>query len=61
METIEISRESPEAFERDIARRLQRQVSEWKAVRSPTRTHTASGVLVERRFRRRPSVERLST
>jgi hypothetical protein len=63
MQTIEISEATADAFERNLARSLQRQIDEWKTRRSPVRTHAASGVLVERRVdaRRRlghPRVER---
>ncbi|MBB4382964.1 hypothetical protein [Bradyrhizobium sp. SBR1B] len=53
MRTIEMRRESPEALERDLARKLQQQVAEWKTMRSPALSRTAAGVPVERRFRRR--------
>jgi hypothetical protein len=53
MQTIE---ETADAFERNLARNLRRQVDEWKTRRSPVRAHAAGGVLVERRVgaRRRP-------
>jgi hypothetical protein len=60
MQTIELSQQTPEAFERDLARKLRQQVSEWKTMRAPLRTRTAAGVPVERHSRRRPAVERLS-
>ena len=49
MQTIDISEETAEAFERNLARELRRQVAEWKTLRSPARTHAAGGALVERR------------
>ncbi|MDA9406292.1 hypothetical protein [Bradyrhizobium sp. CCBAU 45384] len=55
MEIMEPSTEQLENAERDFARNLQKQVAEWKALRSPARTRTADGVRVERRFRRRPA------
>ncbi len=58
METIE-SQQTPEAFERDLARKLRQQVAEWKTIRAPARTRTAGGVPVERRLRRRPRRDRL--
>ena len=54
MQMTELSQDKPEAIEPDVARELQRQVAEWKAMRPPLRSRTASGVQVERRFRRRP-------
>ena len=55
MQTIE---ETADAFERNLARNLRRQVDEWKTRRSPVRTHAAGGVLVERRVGARRSVGR---
>jgi hypothetical protein len=57
---MEISREEPEAPERDLARKVRQHVAEWKTMRSPARTRTAAGVQVERRFRLRPGAARLS-
>jgi hypothetical protein len=54
---MEISREEPEASERDLARKLRQQVDDWKTMHSPARTRTAAGVRVERHFRRRPTIE----
>jgi hypothetical protein len=60
MQTMKISPQTPEAPERDLARKLRQEVAEWKAVRAPLRTCTAAGVPVERRSRRRSAAERLS-
>jgi len=57
---MDMSRENPEALERDLARKLRQQVAKWKTRRSPARTRTAAGVRVERRFRRRPIIAPLS-
>ncbi|BBO02005.1 hypothetical protein BwSH20_36620 [Bradyrhizobium ottawaense] len=54
MQMTDLSQDKPEAIEPDVARELQRQVAEWKAMRAPLRSRTASGVQVERRFKRRP-------
>jgi hypothetical protein len=53
MQIPEISQDKPEAIEPNLARELQRQVAEWKAMRAPLRSRTASGVRVERRYKRR--------
>ena len=50
----QLSQSEPEAIEPDVARELQRQVAEWKVMRAPLRSRTASGAPVERRFKRRP-------
>ena len=52
MQITEMSQDKPDAIEPDVARELQRQVAEWKAMRAPLRSRTASGVQVERRFKR---------
>ena len=59
MQIPEMSQDKPEAIEPDLARELQRQVAEWKAMRAPLRSRTASGVQVERRFKRRPAISTL--
>jgi hypothetical protein len=53
MQVIELSQEIAETSERDLARKLRQQIAEWKAMRSPARTRTASGIQVEHRFKRR--------
>ncbi len=58
---METPREDLESSERDLARKLLHQVSEWKTIRSPARTRTSGGVQVERRFRRRPTISAVST
>lgn len=60
MQTTELSERTPTGSERDLARKLRQQVVEWKMMRAPARTRTAGGVPVERRFRRRPTLDRLS-
>jgi len=54
------SEEIAEALDRDLARKLQQQVAEWKAMRAPVMTRTPDGIRVERRSRRRPDLNRLS-
>jgi hypothetical protein len=51
MQTVEPSHQTAEASEQDLARKLRLQVSEWKTMRAPFRTRTATGVPVERRYR----------
>ncbi|MBP0113852.1 MULTISPECIES: hypothetical protein [Bradyrhizobium] len=53
MQTIESHGVTPDALERDLARKLQEQVVEWKTMRSPALSRTAAGVPVKRRFTRR--------
>jgi len=43
MRTIEMPRQTLEALERDLARKLQEQVTEWKTMRSPALWRTDSG------------------
>ena len=59
MQISEISQDKPEAIDPDLARELQRQVAEWKAMRAPLRSRTAAGGQVERRFKRRPVIPSL--
>lgn len=59
MQITEILQDKPEAIDPDLARELQRQVAEWQAMRAPLRSRTASGVQVERRFKRRPVISTL--
>ena len=59
MQIPEMSQDKPEVIDADLARELQRQVAEWKAMRAPLRSRTASGVQVERRFKRRPAISSL--
>ena len=61
MKTTKTSQYIPDASERDLARKLRHEVDEWKTIRAPLRTRTAAGVQVERRSRRRPPVDRVST
>ena len=42
------SEEIAEALDRDLARKLQQQVAEWKAMRAPAMTRTAAGIRVDR-------------
>jgi hypothetical protein len=56
--TSEISQQTSGALERDLARKLRRQVAEWKTMREPVRTRTAAGVRVERRSRRHSKIGR---
>ncbi len=44
MQNIELSQQTPEPFDRDLARKLRQQVTEWKTRRAPLRTRTAGGV-----------------
>jgi hypothetical protein len=60
MQTTELSQQTADAFERDLARKLRQQISEWMTMRAPARTRTAGGVPVERRFRRRLRLDQLS-
>ena len=59
MQITEMSQDKSEAIDPDVARELQRQVAEWKAMRAPVRSRTASGVQVERRFKRQPVISSL--
>jgi hypothetical protein len=54
MHTDEISQQTAEASERNLARKLREQIAEWKTMRAPARTRTAHGVRVERRPLRTP-------
>jgi hypothetical protein len=61
METNGSSQHTPDTAERNLARKLRRQVAEWKTTRAPYQLRTTAGVQVERRFRRRQTVSRIST
>ena len=54
--------ETPEstldASEQDLARKLRKQVAEWKAMRAPIMALTVAGVRVERRPRRKSITEK---
>ena len=54
MQMTEISLDELESTERNFARKLQQQVTDWKTMRPQAVSRTDTGVRVERRFRRRP-------
>ena len=53
MQTTDLSQQTPDGFEQDLAHKLRQQFSEWRMMRAPARTLTADGVPVARRFRGR--------
>ena len=55
MQMTEISLDELESTERNFARKLQQQVTDWKTMRLPAVSRTDTGVRIERRFWRRPN------